>query len=226
MVIKKSNRVQLNRFVVVGGNGSKRKQPDFERACHYAVDRLKIELPKCFTYHSLWHSRDEVLPATERLADLEGVGGEGLMLLRTGVLYHDIGFIERSEDHEAVSTCIADRVLPRFGYSPEQVLIIQDMIMATRLPQSPHTLLEKILADADLDVLGRDDFFSRGQALRAEREALGQIVSDEQWYLDQLQFLRNHHYWTASARALRGVHKQKNLEAMDRLLAHAQAHAR
>jgi hypothetical protein len=41
-------------------------------------------------------------------------------------------------------------------------------------------LLEEILADADLDVLGRDDFFSRGQALRAEREALGKMVSDEQ----------------------------------------------
>jgi uncharacterized protein len=102
------------------------------------------------------------------------------MLLRTGALYYDIGFVERTADHEAVSTWIAARVLPRFGYSPEQVLIIQGIIMATRLPQSPHTLLEEILADADLDVLGRDDFFSRGQALRAEREALGKLVSDEQ----------------------------------------------
>ena len=34
------------------------------------------------------------------------------------------------------------------------------MIMATRLPQSPHGLLQEILADADLDVLGSAVFSS------------------------------------------------------------------
>ncbi len=114
-------------------------------------------------------------------------------------------------------------MLPGFGYRHEQIEMIADMIMATKLPQSPHTLLEAILADADLDILGREDFLHWSQALRAELAVYGTPMTDAEWYSYQLRFLQDHRYFTTAARALRDAGKQHNVEVVTRLLAQCQA---
>jgi uncharacterized protein len=192
--------------------------PDFERAQQYALERLERELPESLTYHCLAHTQDDVVPAVERLAALEGLDGEGLLLLRTAAHYHDLGFVEQLADHEATSVRIVSAVLPRFGFTPSQIATVEGMIMATRLPQSPHTLLEEILADADLDLFGRDDFWPLNRALRAELAALGQPMTDEEWYGRQLAFLQAHRYFTAGARTLRQELKQRHIEELAALL--------
>jgi uncharacterized protein len=198
-------------------------QLDFEAARHYALQRLEHELPPMCVYHSLAHTRDEVVPAAERLASLEGVAGEALLLLRTAAYYHDIGLVRQRANHEAAGVRIAVTKLPHFGYSPAQIQAIGGMIMATRLPQRPRTALEALLADADLDVLGRADFMRRNQALRAEIEAYGAAVDDAQWYNQQLRFIQAHRYWTAAARALRDDQKRANGAALLRLLEECRA---
>ena len=194
------------------------KSPDFERARQYALERLERELPARLTYHCLAHTWDDVVPAVERLAELEGVDGEDLLLLRTAAYYHDLGFVEQAADHEATAVRIAAEVLPRFGYSPEQIRVISGIILATRIPRDPRTHLQEIMADADLDLFGRDDFWPLNRALRAELAALGRPMSDEEWYSGQLAFLRDHRYFTASARALRQRLKQYHIEELEALL--------
>jgi uncharacterized protein len=193
-------------------------QPDFERARQYALERLERELPHMLIYHSLAHTRDDVVPAAERLAALEGVEGEALLLLRTAAFYHDLGHVEQYTDHEAIGVRIAQEVLPHFVYSTAHIQVVSGIIMATKLPQSPHTLLEEIMADADLDILGRDDFLARNQDLRAERAALGVLTTDEEWYSSQLEFIQTHRYFTAAARTLCDAKKQQNIEEMVKLL--------
>lgn len=198
-------------------------QPDFERARQYALERLERELPPTLVYHCVAHTRDDVVPAVERLAAMEGVTGEALLLLRTAAFYHDLGFVEQSLEHEAIGVRIAAEVLPRFGYSPAHIQVISGIIMVTRLPHTPHSLLEEIMADADLDLFGRDDFFDKNQALRAELAAGGISFTDTAWYADQLSFMRTHRYLTAAARALRDVKKQQNIAEMQTRLAQCRA---
>lgn len=193
-------------------------RPDFERARAYALTRLAEELPETLIYHSLQHTRDEVAPAAERLALAEGVNGEDLLLLRTAAYFHDLGFIVRREEHEQAGAQIAAEALPAFGYSPRQIQAICGMIMATRIPQSPVTLTEQILADADLDTLGSEQFWIQSKKLRMENEALDGPMSDVEWYQTQLVFLENHRYWTASARAQREPRKQEYLAQLRELL--------
>jgi uncharacterized protein len=193
-------------------------QPDFERAAQYALDCLEHRLPSDLCYHSLSHTRDSVVPAAERFGAYEAINDEPLLLLKTAAWYHDIGFIEHRNEHEVRGVRIMAMVLPQFGYSRRQIAMIGGMIMATKLPQSPQNLLEEILADADLDVLGRSSFFRHNQDLRDELATAGNIMSDEQWYGSQLQFLKTHRYWTAAAQALRDEGKQRNCEALQALL--------
>ena len=86
--------------------------------------------------------------------------------------------------------------------------------MATKLPQCPKNGLEQIIADADLDVLGRKDFRSRNQALRYELAASGVPTIDLVWYGTQLQFMQKHHYFTVAARDMRGEQKERNIVEM------------
>jgi uncharacterized protein len=192
--------------------------PDFASARSYALARLERELSPVLCYHSLTHTRDDVVVAVERLAAQEGVAGEALLLLRTAAYFHDLGFIEQRDQHEAIGARVASAALPRFGYRPDQIALIEGMIMATRLPQTPHTLLERILADADLDVCGRDDFLALNRCLRAELAATGSTTNDREWYSGQLSFMWAHRYWTASARASRDQVKRANIAALEQLL--------
>jgi uncharacterized protein len=151
------------------------------------------------------------------------VEGEELLLLRTAAWYHDLGFVENETGHEEIGAGIARQVLPRFGYSPAQIEMICGIIRATRLPQTPTTHLQEIMADADLDLLGRDDFWTLNQALRDEEAALGRPHTDEEWYGSQLVFLQAHHYFTPAARELRGEGKARHTGDMAQRLEASQA---
>ena len=102
-------------------------------------------------------------------------------------------------------------VLPQFGYTAEQIKVIEGIILATQIPQKPHNHLEEIVADADLDSLGRVDFWNRSLALRTEMAMLGIYFSDKEWCERQRGFLEQHHYFTASAKQLRDQQKQNNI---------------
>jgi len=193
--------------------------PDFDQARRYVVTRLEQELPPQRVYHNVAHTRDEVAPAAERLAAAEGIEGEALLLVRTAAWFHDIGFIQQGPDHEVIGAQIAAQVLPRFGYSSDQIAAIRGMIMATRLPQSPCNLLEQIIADADLDLLGCDDFIARNYDLRAEMATYGQTMTDEEWYISQLEFLQGHRYFTVAAYAQRAAGKVTNAQWLHQQLA-------
>lgn len=193
--------------------------PDAAGAVAYALGRLAHELNPALVYHSLSHTRDEVLPAVARLAPRAGIAQVDRALLRTAAAFHDLGFIVRREEHETVGVEIAYSVLPRFGFVPAQIARIATMIMATRVPQTPHDLPSAILADADLDMLGRRTFRQRNQQLRNELAVFGASYSDAIWYSEQAGFLRRHSYFTPAARALRDAGKARNLAYVEAQLA-------
>jgi uncharacterized protein len=116
--------------------------------------------------------------------------------LKTAALYHDAGFLDKETGHEAISTRMAAKTLPALGYSPAQVERICLLIKATGTPQDPSNNLERVLVDAEQDVLGREDFLERSLQLRQELIAKGEDVPLDKWYCEQLAFLQTHAYFT------------------------------
>lgn len=82
------------------------------------------------------------------------------------------------------------------------------------LPQTPKNLLEYILCDADLDHLGRDDFYTIGQGLHDEWRNFGRIQSEEEWNAIQVTFLEKHKYWINTSQRLRGPEQGKHPEEL------------
>ena len=196
-------------------------QADYMEAVAYALDRLRRELPPQLCYHNLWHTQDDVLPAALQLARLSEVQQEEeLHLLAVAAAYHDLGFVERTKDHEIVSSRIAAQTLPVFNFTSRQIERVMGLILTTRLPQAPHDLLEQIMADADLDVLGREDFFPRSELLRQESAWLGQVYTPAEWNRIQFNFLQRHAYFTAAARTRREPAKQAFLHELAARLNH------
>jgi len=192
--------------------------PDYAGAVMYALDRLRTELPPRLTYHNVAHTEDDVLPAAVRLAQLSNLAEPDLDLLKVAAAFHDIGQITTSLGHEQVGVDLISEVLPRFGFGPTEIERVAAMIMATEMPQTPLNQEQELLCDADLDSLGREDFFPVSKALWHERAACGMVMPWQTWLTIQHQFLLSHAYFTPAARELRNEGKQKNIELLERLI--------
>ncbi len=193
-------------------------QFDFNGAGEYALEILQERLSPILLYHGIHHTRDDVLPSAERLAALAGVMGEDLLLLRTAALYHDVGYVQQYFKNEPIAVQWVQQVLPDFGYTPAQIEVVASLILATQMPQAPHTFLEELLCDADLDSLGREDFLRTSLDLRAELATQGISRDLPTWYTSQLNFLEAHGYYTEAAHLLRDAGKAANIALLKALL--------
>jgi uncharacterized protein len=190
----------------------------FTGARDYIIEKLSGSLPPDLYYHGLNHTVKDVIQAVNDHGKAAAIDGEALILLKTAAYYHDCGYIKQYYFNEPIAVEIAAEVLPGFGYSKGQIEVISQIIMATQLPQRPEGLLEEIMCDADLDSLGRDDFFVTSHCLRLELAAYGQPTNVVEWYEKQLAFLEAHTYFTDAARAARGAGKKRNIEEIKKLL--------
>ncbi len=181
------------------------------------MSRLEKELNSNLSYHSLQHVVD-VEEAASRLADSEGISDYERDLLLTAVAFHDSGFIYQTKNHEEKGCEIAREVLPTYQYTHEEIERICGMIMATKIPQQPKNILEQIICDADLDYLGREDFWEIGNYLYRELSVYGILSNEQEWNNLQLKFLNAHHYFTRSAIELRQATKQAHLKKIEEII--------
>ena len=190
---------------------------NYMKAERHIMRVLEDRLSDKLYYHSINHTKD-VTEAAERIALMEGITDEDLFLLKSAASYHDAGFVEKYNQNEEIGMRMARETLPKYGYTQAQIDVIDGLIKATEIPQSPKTLLEQIMCDADLDYLGRDDFHKIADLLRRELREHGIINSDKLWDEIQVKFLTQHTYFTKSAISTRQKKKLKHLEEIKQKL--------
>ncbi len=167
-------------------------------------------LPSHLVYHSVDHVKD-VVEKSESYGISEKLSEHKMHLLKTAAWLHDIGYIWDDKSHEERGCQFAKEFLPGWGFSIDEIDTICGMIMATKIPQSPNNLLEQIICDADLDYLGREDYFIISERLLDELKNSREL-SPSEWKKIQLEFFNKHQYFTASAKSMRSKGKQINAE--------------
>ena len=192
---------------------NRKKENRYEKVKEFIIQKQKNELAPHLKYHSAEHILD-VLQSVELIGRMERISDADMELLKVAVLFHDVGFTLGTMEHEKNGCEIAAKILPEYGYLPNEINIIQGMIMATRIPQSPTSFLEKIICDADLDYLGREDYFTTAEKLREELEYNNHKFTAESWNNLQKKFLEQHRYFTDSAKQLRDKKKSEHLNAI------------
>jgi predicted metal-dependent HD superfamily phosphohydrolase len=189
---------------------------DLKNVKDKAIELLSTGLSEKLTYHCFPHTV-WVVQSCHELAMNEGISDPNqLRILETAAWLHDAGFTRTYFNHEEKSCEIATEILTELGADAVEIDKVCELIMSTKIPQSPCCHLGQIICDADLDYLGRDDFFPWSKKLKEEWYNFGMITSEEEFEVRQLKFLTAHKYHTKDAQTRREPVKQKYLEDLRR----------
>lgn len=179
---------------------------------------LKNQLDKTLTYHGYHHAKD-VLKCVDADVKRNKFDDHKSELFRIAAFTHDIGYIDTYKGHEERGVEIVSEIMFEEGYNDKDVAYVKKLILATKPEKRVRTLEEKIMKDADLDYLGRSDFYKVAKTLFNEWVANGIIIDDFNLFEKQeLHFLINHKYQTEYAREKRSPGKNKRIaELMEKL---------
>jgi len=170
-------------------------------------------------YHNLEHTRQVVAAAAQisahyRLQDTD------LLVVYIAAWFHDLGYLlGDSKTHEETGASLARNFLNEQKVPLNIQEQVTGCIMATKMPQEPHNLLEEIVCDADLFNFGTKEFKKRTKVLHREIELTHEKeISGADWTAVTLQLLEGHHYHTAYCQALLQEQKEENIAWLKRRL--------
>jgi len=173
---------------------------------------MKERWPKHLTYHALSHTID-VANVCDSYIQHYDIDQDNADLIRIAAISHDVGYIISPKDHEESGILEVKPFLEK-TLNQKQIEAINGMIKATKVPQNPTTFYEEIIADADLDYLGRTDYFQLSEKLKLEFIHFNVIKNEEEWLKVQIDFLESHSYHTSFAKETRSAQKLKTLEKL------------
>ncbi|MEI6950315.1 Pycsar system effector family protein [Paraflavisolibacter sp. H34] len=184
-------------------------------ARNYVTEIFTHKVKPQFVFHNIEHTED-VVEACSHMADHYKLEEEDRLVLLLAAWFHDTGYsIGSAAGHEQESIRIATAFLGDNRLEEALVQRVSSCIEATRMPQSPVSLVEKILCDADLYHLATEDFKARNQLLRQEQETLyGKKISKNDWRKNNLSFLSGHTYFTDYGREFLEPRKEENLASL------------
>lgn len=168
-------------------------------------------------YHDLTHTQ-QVVDAAEQIAAHYRLQEQDLLVVMVAAWFHDTGYLLGNfRDHEDKGAELA-RTFLQSQQVPEAIQQqVAGCIMATKMPQNPHNLLEEIVCDADLFHLGSKHYKERSKVMRQEVTAtLGKDISSGAWAGTSLIFLENHQYFTDYCRVLLKQQKEENIAWLKR----------
>lgn len=166
-------------------------------------------------YHNLAHTT-QVVQAAGQIASHYRLSDDELVAVYIAAWFHDIGYlIGEGQRHEEQGAHMA-RDFMQQQQLPENIQqLVQGCILATRMPQDPHSLPEQIVCDADLFHLGSKEYKERSKLLRHEVEMTHHTeITTETWLTKNIRFLEEHHYFTDYCQTLLKQQKEENIRKM------------
>lgn len=178
----------------------------------YVVSFFSQKIGKEFSFHSFEHTREVVLH-TELIAGNYELSEEDHTAVILAAWFHDTGYWAGvKKTHEEESRKIVTEFLKQRNAPQQLVDKVNGCITATKMPQSPTTLIEQIICDADLFHLGTKGFKEKNKLLRQEINKIEENqVGKKEWINLNIEFLSRHRYFTEYAREMLEPVKQTHL---------------
>ncbi|KRB57782.1 Pycsar system effector family protein [Flavobacterium sp. Root186] len=183
-----------------------------EQSEDFVGNLLKDKLSNLYSYHNFNHTFT-VVTAVKELCKKEDVESDDKEALVVAAWFHDTGYIEGYENHEAKSVKIAVDFLKEKEKSEKFIALVSSLILATAKDYHPKTHLEKIIKDADYAHLMGTEYVTTCELLRLELKNTGIVnFSNAEWTKENLDFLLNkHRFYTDYALRKWQPLKEKNL---------------
>jgi predicted metal-dependent HD superfamily phosphohydrolase len=166
-------------------------------------------------YHNLSHTQAVVASAAQ-IARHYKLDDRDFFVVCAAAWFHDAGYyISGATEHERRGAELATAFLQQQAVDEFVISDVRNCIMATCMPQHPATLLEKIVADADLYHLGTDRFIELNKKMRKEAEwRKGEKIGKAEWRQGTLKLLESHLYHTDYVRDLLEQGKRANIQLL------------
>ena len=182
---------------------------DYEKLYLFVISKLEVEIDQNISYHNVHHTQ-KVIENASHIAHTENISDDEVILLKTAALLHDVGFLESHLNHEELGCAFAKKNLVNFNYSNQEINQICEMIMATKIPQTPKNNLSEILCDADLFYVGEEQYEFYADKLFLEFQKNRILSTKKDWNKRQIEFLNTHTFFTNTAKENLEAKKQKN----------------
>ncbi|MBN9297139.1 MAG: HD domain-containing protein [Filimonas sp.] len=167
-----------------------------------------------------YHTQDHVnavVKAATNIANHYHLNDTDFFIVICAAYFHDIGYYngENALGHEQRGADLATTFLQENNVPGEIIEQVQGCILATRMPQQPKSLVEKIICDADLFHLGTDDFEANNKLMHKEVDAWkGLHISKEHWRAGTIMLMQQHHYQTDYGQLLLTKTKEAHLQKL------------
>ncbi len=182
----------------------------------YVTNFISEQVPKEYAYHDIQHTLD-VVASVKEIGQTFELGDNELEILIIAAWFHDTGYDKGAIDHEERSAKYAEDYLAKYNYSADNFKMIKGCIMATKMPHTPETLLQRIICDADLSHLGQNVYWDRCSRLRQEMTLTkNSIMSELEWVDFELKFINQHKYQTTVAQQLYGKRKERHIRQLQK----------
>lgn len=191
-------------------------------AGEYVTELLTNQLSPNLLFHNLHHTFNVVRGVRKISKHLKLSPSEKEILI-LAAWFHDTGHIITYDNHEVESQKLALDFLEKQHYPIDHIKDVLSCIEATKMPQEPQTLIQKVICDADLYHLSLPEYPHLQHLLREEwSRVLGKKYSNDDWAKENFEFLTNHKYFTSYGQKVLRNRKSAHLDNWKRRLAKPQ----
>ncbi|MBR9756770.1 MAG: HD domain-containing protein [Algicola sp.] len=176
----------------------------------HVVELLNRQLSPKNYYHNIQHTR-RVVALVNTLAVQEGCNDKELLLLQLAAWFHDVGYVNADFKHEEQGAELATAFLTDKGLTPDEIQQVAQLILVTKKGIEPQNKLEYIIKDADCGHVGHEDFMDVSENLHTEISLKkGEDIPENDWLMGNVNFLKNHRFYTAHAKKMWQPQKEIN----------------
>lgn len=184
------------------------------RVSDYVQELLENGLPQHMYFHNFEHTL-LVVEGVKIIGAYSAVSEHEMLVLTLAAYLHDVGYSQQYIGHEDISAEMAGTFLNTSGLSSLDIELVQNCILATKYPQLPHTLLEKIICDADFYHFALPTYTDFALRLKQEwEENINLAYSHREWDTINIKMLTGHQYFTDYGKQFLQKKKERNIEKL------------
>jgi predicted metal-dependent HD superfamily phosphohydrolase len=184
----------------------------------FVTDLFEKQLPEWAHYHNIEHTR-KVVSECRKIGKVLKLDDNDLEVLTVAGWFHDTGYIRKRKSNETEGAAIARAFLQKEKLSRPMIQKVVGCIMATKMPQRPRNILQKVICDADLASLGKKTFLRENELFR--RETIESENSDfdlRRWLLRTETLLDNHRFHTSYGKKILERGRLRNIGIIRKLI--------
>lgn len=166
------------------------------KAQERATTILQNDISSDLTYHNYEHTK-MVVDAVELIAKSEQLSPDDKDTVVIAAWFHDTGFRDAYDGHEAKSVEIATEFLKSLDAPSEKIKAVENCIKVTALGSIPQNKLEEVIKDADISHVSSNDYQDFSCRLREEwLNVMDKRYNDLEWWEMSLDFVTKVRFYT------------------------------